>query len=516
MIFPIYSLHKEHVFIEINIFNGDFYKMNTSIIRFILGNILRTEAVLMLLPCIVSVFYGEKEGFAYLTAAGLCAITGTLLSIRKPSSHVFYLKEGCLATALSWIVLSLFGSLPFLFTGEIPSFTNAIFETVSGFTTTGASILANVEALSYTSLFWRSFTHWVGGMGVLVFVLAVIPMSGGSHINLMRAESTGPSVGKLVPKIKQTARILYLIYLGLTILLLILLLAGGMAPFDAFATAFGTAGTGGFGIKCDSMGSYSPYIQWITAVFMMLFGINFNAFYLIVFGKIKKALRMEEVRCYFLIVATATAIIFFNIWDSSMAVADALRHAFFQVTSIITTTGYSTLNYDSWSQTCRTVLVLLMFIGACAGSTSGGIKVSRIVIMVKTVVKELNTYIHPKSIKKINFEHKPAEHEVVRSVNVFLITFFILFAISIFLLSFEGRDLVTTFTAVAATINNIGPGLGDVGPALHFGILTDFSKWVLIFDMLAGRLELFPLLILFHPTIIRDFGKSLIRRVPKK
>lgn len=345
-----------------------------------------------------------------------------------------------------------------------------------------------------------------------MFILAIIPMSGGSHINLMRAESPGPSVGKLVPKIKSTARILYLIYLGMTLLEMLLLLAGGMPVFDSITISFGTAGTGGFGIKNSSLGDYSPYIQWVVTVFMILFGVNFNAFYLIVFGKIKKALRMEEVRYYFLIILAAIGIIFLNIWNSSMAAVDALRHASFQVASIITTTGYSTLDFDTWSQTCKAVLVLLMFIGACAGSTGGGIKVSRIVIMIKTVIKELNSYIHPKSIKKINFENKPVEHEVVRSINVFLITYVILFATSVFLVSFEGRDLVTTFTAVAATINNIGPGLNEVGPACNFGILTGFSKWVLIFDMLAGRLELFPLLILFHPHIWRDFFGNKIKK----
>lgn len=479
--------------------------MNGSMIRYILGTILKTEAALLLLPCIVALAYGEKQGFAYALVAVICIVTGLIFSIKKPNDTVFYLKEGCVATALSWIVLSLFGCFPFLITGEIPSLTDALFETVSGFSTTGASILSDVEALSYTSLFWRSFTHWTGGMGVLVFILAVIPMSGGSHINLMRAESPGPSVGKLVPKVKSTARILYLIYLGMTLLEILFLLAGGMPLFDSLTLSLGTAGTGGFGIKNSSLGDYSSYEQWVVTIFMILFGVNFNAFYLIVFGKIKRALRMEELRYYFLIILAAIGIIFFNLWDSAMGVWDALRHASFQVASIITTTGYSTVDFNTWSQTCKAVLVLLMFIGACAGSTGGGIKVSRIVIMIKTVIKELNSYIHPKSIKKIYFEYKPVEHEVVRSINVYLITFVILFAASVFLVSFDGQDLVTTFTAVAATINNIGPGLNNVGPTCNFGILSCFSKWVLIFDMLAGRLELFPLLILFHPHIWRDF-----------
>ena len=487
--------------------------MNSSMIRFILGTILKTEAVLLLLPCIIAIVYGEKQGFAFIFVAFICALTGFLFSHKKPDNTVFYLKEGCVATALSWILLSLFGCFPFLITKEIPNLTDALFETVSGFTTTGASILSDVEALSYTSLFWRSFTHWIGGMGVLVFILAVIPMSGGSHINLMRAESPGPSVGKLVPKIKSTARILYLIYLGMTLLEILFLLAGGMPLFDSITLSFGTAGTGGFGIKNSSLGDYSAYQQWVVTIFMILFGVNFNAFYLIVFGKIKKALRMEEVRYYFFIILAAIAVIFLSLWNTVMGAADALRHAAFQVASIITTTGYSTVDFDSWSQTCRAILVLLMFIGACAGSTGGGIKVSRIVILIKTVIKELNSYIHPKSIKKIYFEHKPVEHEVVRSTNVYLITFVTLFSFSLLLISFDGQDLVTAFTAVAATINNIGPGLNNVGPTCNFGIFSPFSKWVLVFDMLAGRLELFPLLILFHPHIWRDFMEQKLKKL---
>ena len=474
-------------------------------IRYILGYILKTEAILLLLPCAIAGIYGETEGFSYWITALLCAMCGFLISSRRPKNTVFYLKEGCVATSLGWIFLSFFGCLPFLFTGEISSFTDALFETVSGFTTTGASILSNVEALSHCSLFWRSFTHWIGGMGVLVFLLAIIPLSGGSHFNLMRAESPGPSVGKLVPKVKYTARILYLIYFALTLLEILLLTAGRMPLFEAVNTSFGTAGTGGFGMKNDSMASYSPYLQWVVTIFMILFGVNFNAYYLLLFRKIKKVLHMEEVRYYLLIILIAIAIIFTNILNTSAGVFDALTHASFQVASIITTTGFSTVDFNLWSQTCKSVLVLLMFIGACAGSTGGGIKVSRFVILIKTIAKELNSYIHPKSIKKIEFEKKPVEHEVVRAVNVYFITFMIVFAASVFAISFEGKDLITNFTAVAATINNIGPGLEMVGPSQNFSIFFPFSKYVLIFDMLAGRLELFPLLLLFHPTLWKDF-----------
>lgn len=331
-------------------------------------------------------------------------------------------------------------------------------------------------------------------------------------MNLMRAESPGPSVGKLVPKVKYTAQILYTIYIALTILQIILLLAGGMPVFDAFATAFGTAGTGGFGIKNSSLGSYSPYIQWVTTIFMILFGVNFNFYYLIIYRQAKKAFSLEEVKYYFLIIAAAIGIIFFDVANMFANDAETLRHTAFQVGSIITTTGFATTDFNLWPQTSKTVLVLLMFVGACAGSTGGGIKVSRIMLLFKAVKKELNSYMHPKSIKKIMMDNKPVEHEVIRSSQVYLVTYMVIFVISIFLLSFNGKDLITNFTAVTATINNIGPGLELVGPTQNFGHFSVFSKWVLIFDMLAGRLELFPLLILFHPDIIKGAYKHIFKR----
>ena len=458
----------------------------------------------MLLPCLVALIYREEEGLWYLPVAGICLLLGVLMSLRKPKNSVFYLKEGCIATSLSWIFLCIFGALPFYFTGEIPSYTDALFETVSGFTTTGASILSDVEVLSHCSLFWRSFTHWIGGMGVLVFLLAIIPMSGGSNINLMRAESPGPSVGKLVPKMKDTVRILYLIYFGLTVAEIIFLLIGRMPLFDAVCTSLGTAGTGGFGIRNDSIAGYSPYLQWVTTIFMILFGVNFNAYCLLLFGQIKKVLHLEEVRYYLLIILVSVVMITFNILDTCTGVFDALTKSAFQVASIITTTGFSTTDFNLWSENCKVILVLLMFIGACAGSTGGGIKVSRFVILFKTVRKEFISYIHPKSIKKIKMDDKPIDHDVVRSINVYMITFIVLFVLSVFLISFENTDLITSFTAVAATINNIGPGLELVGPTGNFGFFSNFSKYILIFDMLAGRLELFPLLLLFHPTIWKD------------
>lgn len=485
--------------------------MNNSIIKYILGQVLKVEAVLMLLPTLVAILYQESEGFSYFITAALCGALGIILCRKKPENFIFYLKEGCIATSLSWLFLSFFGSVPFMLTGEIPHFEDALFETISGFTTTGASVLSNVEALSHTSLLWRSFTHWIGGMGVLVFLMAIIPLSGGSNINLMRAESPGPSVGKLVPKMKYTARLLYIIYFSLTMLQIVLLLLGNTPLFDSLAISFGTAGTGGFGIKNDSLAGYSSYVQWVTTVFMILFGVNFNAYYFILLKNIKKAFAIEEVRYYFLIILSSIAVIFFNITATVKNVEDALLHSSFQVASIITTTGYSTTDFNLWPQTSKTILVILMFIGACAGSTGGGIKVSRFVILIKTVIKELNSYIHPKSIKKIKIDEKPVEHDVVRSVNVYFITFMIIFSASVLAISFENKDLITNFTAVAATINNIGPGLEMVGPVENFGGFNAFSKFVLMFDMLAGRLELFPLLILFHPTAWKDMIEKKLR-----
>ena len=479
--------------------------MNRAIIRFILGSVLKIEAALMLLPCIVALLYKEQEGISFFLVALLSGILGIVLTISKPQNHIFYLKEGCIITSLSWILLSIVGAIPFVLTGEIPSFTDALFETISGFTTTGASILSDVEALSYTSLFWRSFTHWIGGMGVLVFLMAIVPLSGGSNIHLMKAESPGPSVGKLVPKMKHTAQLLYLIYFGLTIIEIILLLAGGMPLFDSLTTTFGTVGTGGFGIKNSSIADYSPYLQWVITIFMILSGINFNAYYLILFKQFKKAFTMEEVRAYICIILAATGIIFVELVRTTMNTADAIRHAAFQVGSIITTTGFATTDFNEWTQASRTILVLLMFIGACAGSTGGGIKVSRFITVFKTVGKEINSYIHPRSIKKIKMDGKPIEHEIMRATNVYFVTFLSLFILSVFLISLEEKDLITNFTAVAATINNIGPGLEMVGPTQNFAHFTPFSKYVLMFDMLAGRLELFPMLLLFVPTIWKEF-----------
>ncbi len=478
--------------------------MNSAMIRKIIGHILRVEGGLLLLPCIVALAYREQVGFVYLIVAGAAMILGSILILTKTPDTTIYLKDACVATSLSWIVLSLVGAIPFTATGEIPSYVDALFETISGFTTTGSSILSDVESLSRTTLFWRDFTHWVGGMGVLVFLMSIVSLSGGSTINLMKAESPGPSVGKLTPKIKSTARMLYLIYTGLTLSMMIFLLLGGCDLFDSVTIACGTAGTGGFGTRNDSLASFSPYVQWVVVIFMLLFGVNFNAFYLLVMRKFKEAFSIEEVKWYLIVILSSTVIIFVNVRNLFASAGEAVRHSAFQVLSVMTTSGFATADFDQWNTTAKMILMLLMFVGACAGSTGGGMKVSRFIVMLRTMRKEIGAYLYPKSVKKIMFEGKPAEHEMIRSINTYLVTYILIFVISLFLLSFQGEDMTTTFTSVATCINNIGPGLNKVGPTCNFGFMSTFSKFVLMFDMLAGRLELFPILILLHPKMIKD------------
>ncbi|MCR5099392.1 MAG: TrkH family potassium uptake protein [Lachnospiraceae bacterium] len=479
--------------------------MNRGIIRYVLGSVIKIEAILLMVPLFTALIYHESEGKHYLAVALVCLITGSLLTFKKPHDSVFYLKEGCISTAASWIVLSLFGAIPFVLTGEIPHYLDALFETVSGFTTTGASIVEDVESFSHCSLLWRSFTHWIGGMGVLVFLLAIIPMSGGGSINLMRAESPGPSVGKLAPKMKTTASILYTIYICMTMIEFALLVFAKMPVFDAICTAFATAGTGGYGIKNSSIGDYSVPIQWIVTIFMILFGVNFNAYYYLQEKDYKKAFAMEEVRTYFIVIFAAIAAITFNILKECTGFFDALTKSAFQVGSIITTTGFSTTDFDTWPAFSKTILVLLMFVGACAGSTGGGIKISRFIIFFKAFFKEADSYIHPKSVKKITIDNKPLAHDVLRSTNVFLNVYILVFVCSILIVSLDNRDMQTNFTAVVATFNNIGPGLADVGPTQNFNGFSYLSKVILMIDMLAGRLELFPIIILFHPELWKEF-----------
>ena len=480
--------------------------MNYSNVKYVIGCVLNFEAGFMLLPCLVAIIYKEQEGWSFLITGLLCLLFGAILLHKKPKSKIFYVKEGFVTVALSWIVISVMGSLPFLITGSITNPVDALFETVSGFTTTGASILTDVEVLSKCVLFWRSFTHWVGGMGVLVFMLSFLHVKGsGSHVNLMKAESPGPSVSKLAPTVQSTAKILYVIYVCLTLIEIVLLLLGNMPLFDALTISFGTAGTGGFGIKNDSMAGYSTYLQVVVTIFMTLCGVNFAAYYLILKGKLKQAFRIEEVRWYLLIILASILTIAVIVKDIYGSFGKALQQSAFQVASIITTTGYATTDFNMWPEVPKTILVLLMFVGACAGSTGGGIKVSRLVILVKTIKKELHTLLHPRSLKKLKLDGNTLEHETVRSTNVFLIAYVLIFTFSVLLVGFDGHDLITNFTGVAATLNNIGPGLELVGPTQNFSIFSNGAKLVLIFDMLAGRLEIFPLLLLFVKDTWKKF-----------
>lgn len=474
--------------------------MNYSIIRYILGWLLKFESAFLMLPVLVSLIYHEQAGFSYFTTAIICFVSGLLLSHKKPASRSLYTKDGFVTVALSWIIMSIFGALPFTMSGEIPSYVDALFETISGFTTTGASILKNVEALSHTSIFWRSFTHWIGGMGVFVFIMAILPLMGGSTMNLMRAESTGPSVSKLVPHVKDTAKILYGIYIAFTIIQVILLYLFGMSLFDSLTTSFGTTGTGGFGIYNDSMASCTPAQQNIVTVFMILSGVNYSAYFLLISGKIKEALKMEEVRWYFIIIFAAAALIIYNTFPMYHSLGETVRHSFFQVGSIITSTGFATTDFDLWPEMSKCILVILMFVGACAGSTGGGMKVSRIVILFKTIHKELSMIIHPRQIKKIRIDGHVVEHKTLRNINVFLAIYFAILLISTLLISVDEFNFTTNFTAVVATLNNIGPGLDLVGPTQNFSFFSPFSKFVLMFNMLAGRLELFPMMVLFMPS----------------
>lgn len=477
--------------------------MNYSIIRYILGWVLKLESMFMLLPCLVAVIYKEQSGYAFFIVADICFVLGIIISRKRPKNQLYFAREGFVIVALSWIVMSIFGALPFVISKEIPNFTDALFEIISGFTTTGASVLSDVEALSHCSLFWRSFTHWIGGMGVFVFLLAVLPLAGGYNMHLMRAESPGPSVSKLVPKVRDTAKILYLIYIVMTIIEVIFLLFAKMPLFDALTTTFGTAGTGGFGIKNDSMAGYSVIIQIIVTIFMILFGVNFNAYYMLLRKGSKNIFRIEEVRWYFIIILSCILIIGFNIKDLMGGWFKAFQQSAFQVGSILTTTGFTTTDFNRWPELSKGILLVIMFIGACAGSTGGGIKVSRILILFKTIKQEMSYFIHPRSVKVIKMDNKALEKDTVRGVSTFLITYVIIFGISVLILTFDNLDMITNFTAVAATFNNIGPGLELVGPTGNFGIFSPVAKYVLMFDMLAGRLELYPILVLFTPSVWR-------------
>lgn len=478
--------------------------MNIKLIISIISKIILVEAALLILPLIIAVIYNEQTIYAYILTISIMTLTGFILSRIKSDSGTFYAREGILAVSLSWITVSLFGALPLWLSGEIPSYTDSLFEAVSGFTTTGATILTDIESLSMSNLFWRCFTHWIGGMGVLVFILAVMPKTDTHSMHLMRAEVPGPVVGKFVAKIKLTARILYTIYIVLTFLEIIMLLLGGMSLYDSIIHSFSTAGTGGFSNRNSSIAYYdSLYIDIVISVFMVIFSINFNLFYLIIIGGARQALKSEELRWFLIIVISSTLAVAFNIVSLYENFGQALRYSFFQVTSIISTTGFATANFDSWPDFSRNLLMMLMIIGACAGSTGGGIKVIRFIVILKNVFRQIKKQLFPHSVVTVRFENKIVENNVMSGINSFIFAYFVIYLLSVLILTLDSFDLVTDFSAVNACINNTGPGLSVVGPAGNFNGFKMPSKIVLIFDMLAGRLELFPLLIIFSPSAWR-------------
>ncbi len=476
--------------------------MNFKLMGRYLSQIVTVEAIFLLPPLAISLFcseYASAEGFALSILVTLGVALLLFLPCRKAEKR-FGAKEGLVCVSVSWIVLSLLGSLPFVFSREIPDFIDAFFEIVSGFTTTGASILTNVEGLSKGMLYWRSFSHWVGGMGVLVFLLAITPPDGqgrGFTMHLLRAESPGPDVGKLVPKIRKTAAILYTIYIVLTLINIALLLFGGMSVFEAVCTAFGTAGTGGFGIRNDSITSYSPYIQNVCTVFMFLFGVNFSCYYLLLLGNVKSIFRDEELRLYLGIAIAATVLIALDVRDLYPTVADTVRHSAFQVSSIMTTTGFATTNFDLWPSFSKTILLMLMVVGACAGSTGGGLKCARVLLLFKSLRRNIHQILHPRKVQVVRSNGKAVSETVLENTNAYLAAYVILLILSTIAISIDGHSITSNLSAVLACFNNIGPGLDIVGPVCNYSAYSPFSKLVLIVDMLAGRLEIFPILVLF-------------------
>ncbi len=483
--------------------------MNKGIVRYILGRLLLVEAGLMVLPLLVGLIYRESFraiGSFLLIIVALAAV-GLLIGLKKPESMKLYVKEGLVIASLSWIALSFFGSLPFVLSGDIPSLVDAFFETSSGFTTTGSSILNDIESLSRSGLFWRSLTHLLGGMGVLVFMLALLPNLSSNSVNIMKAEVPGPVFGKLVSKLKDSARILYIIYLSMTAVLIILLMFGGMDWYDAAIHAFGTAGTGGFSVKNLSVGYYnSTYIYYVLSVAMIAFGVNFTLFYLIVIGQVRKAMKSEELRWFLAIILVAVVLICINTAGQYDSVGYLIRDVVFTVSSVITTTGYSVSDFGAWPLLSQTVLLLLMFVGACAGSTGGGLKISRVAILIKTGFAEVRQAKEQKQVVSIKMDGNTLEPGVIRSVGRYLIVYLGFFALLVLLLCFDVPDFLTAFSAAAATFNNIGPGLGAVGPSCNYSQMTDFSKIILSIGMIAGRLELYPILILFLPSTWRKRG----------
>ncbi len=476
--------------------------MNYRMVLNIIGRIILTEAALLMLPVFIALYYGEGATLsAFLLTAGIAAALGVAsIVLSRTKNRDVYAGEGFVSVAFAWILLSAIGAVPFVLTGEIPSYVDALFETVSGFTTTGASILTNVEALSHGSLFWRSFTHWIGGMGVLVFVMAIVPSGSKGSIHMMRAEMPGPIVGKLVPRIKNTAKILYLIYIAMTALEIILLFIGGMPLFESVVHTLGTAGTGGFGTKNNSIAGYSPYLQWVIAIFMLLFGINFNLYYLILLRRIRSVLSSAELWSYIGIALAAIAVVTANVFSLYKNFSEALRQSVFQVSSIITTTGYSTTDFNTWPDLSKTILFILMFIGGCAGSTAGGLKVSRVVLLFKLIGREFRRMLHPRSVSKIRFEGKGVDEATLDSVSVYFAVYMVCFVAIFLLLSIEPFGIETNLSATAACFNNVGPGFAGVGPTANYSAYSNLSKLLLSFAMLLGRLEIFPLIIAFSPA----------------
>ena len=476
--------------------------MNYKLIGKFIARIVAIEAVFMLPALGIALFGGERDaGRGFLVTLAIMAAVWTVLWLLcRRESRRFGPREGLVCVAASWVVMSLLGCLPFMISGAIPRFIDAFFEIVSGFTTTGASVLADVEALPGSLLYWRSFSHWIGGMGVLVFLLAVTPVDGGEKgftMHLLRAESPGPEVGKLVPKMRHTATILYLIYIVMTVINIIFLLAGGMPLLEALCTAFGTAGTGGFGIKNDSMASYSPYIQWVTAVFMFLFGVNFSCYYLLLLRQIRGVFKDEELRLYIGIAVVTMLLITLNILPLYSTLSESVRHAAFQVSSIMTTTGYATTDFDLWPGFSKGLIMMLMVIGASAGSTGGGIKVARVLLLWKSLRRNIRQSLNPRKVMVVRSGDRIVDEKTLANTNAYLAAYVIILVVSYLLVSLEGQSVETTLSAVLCCFNNIGPGLDAVGPTCNFGGLTTLSKSVLILDMLAGRLEIFPILVLF-------------------
>jgi trk system potassium uptake protein TrkH len=483
-------------------------------VLYFIGLILMIEAAFLCLPLLVSFLYGESCWRPFAVTILIALLCGAGLHYgSRPEVKTVYAKEGFVIVALSWIFLSLVGALPFTLSGEIPSYLDAVFETISGFTTTGSSIVTDVESMSHGILFWRSFTHWLGGMGVLVFMLAILPQSGGQAIHLLRAESPGPTVTKMVPKLRQSAAILYGIYMVMTVAEILLLLLGGMPLFDSLCHAFGTAGTGGLSIKSSSIAAYdSYYLQGVISVFMLLFGVNFSVYFFIMRKKWGLVAHNSELRVYLAIIAASTLAITLNIRSMYPSAFNAFHHAFFTVNSIITTTGYSTENFDLWPEFSRLLLVMLMMVGACAGSTGGGIKVTRFIISAKAIASDLRRLIHPRSVKVIAVDGKRVENDTVRAVNTFLHIYFFITVASILLVSLDDLDATTTVTAVIANLNNIGPGLSLVGPAGSYAMFSPLSKIVLCLDMLFGRLEIFPMLYVLMPSTWRSSLRPVRRK----